>query len=77
METQQLLLRFGSSDGCDTIRLSQHEFSKNLSWRRFADKMSGRSGMYKGHIDDDSRYREGRHCCVSTERAITIAVQKD
>jgi hypothetical protein len=67
----------GASDGCDTIRLSQHEFSKNLSLRRFAEKMSNSSGMYKGHIDDDSRYREGRRCCVSSERAITIAVQKE
>lgn len=68
---------FGASNGCDRIRLAQHEFSKNLGWRRLTASMSNKHTTYKAHIEDDSRYREGRHCCVSSERAITIAVQKD
>lgn len=66
---------FGASDGCDVIRLAQHEFYPNLSWYYFGGRTS--KSMYKGRIKDDSRYREGRLCSLSTERKITIAVQKD
>lgn len=68
---------FGSSDGSDRIRLAQHEFTKNLTWRHWATDRPNKHTLYKGRIDDNSRYREGRHCCVSIERAITVAVQKE
>ena len=67
----------GSSDGCDVIRLAQHEFEQDLKWYHIAASMSNRQTMYKAQIDDDSRYQKGRHCCVSTEHAITVAVQKE
>ena len=66
----------GSSSGCDDIRLAQHEFW-TLSWYHAAASLSKKQTMYKAQIKDYQRYREGRHCCVSKERAITIAVQKD
>ena len=62
----------GSSDGCDRIYLAQHTFKKRLG-HHFLSSMS----MYKTHIKDDERYREGRHCCVANDRSIDIAVQKD
>jgi len=68
---------FGASDGSDVIRFAQHTFAKNLKWHHFANSMNKKYTMYKAQIDDESRYCKGRHCCVATERSITIAVQKD
>ena len=67
----------GASDGCDTIRLAQHTFAENLEWHHFAANIAKEHTMYKAQIDDDSRYRKGRHCSASTERSITVAIQKD
>lgn len=67
----------GASDGCDTIRLSQHHFNEGLKWHHFAEGQAKRHTMYKAQIDDDKRYGEGRRCCVASERSITIAEQKD
>jgi len=68
---------FGSSDGCDTVRRSQHHFERSLGFHNFIERRKSMSNMYKSHIDDDKRYRDGRHCCVARERSITIATQKD
>lgn len=68
---------FGSSNGCDEIRLAQHTFSENLNFWHDWDNLWNGHTMYKAQIRDDSRYRKGRCCSVSREQAITVAVQKD
>ena len=69
---------FGSSDGCDTIRRSQHHFWNELLLLRFLEGQEDASrDMYKSHIDNNKRYRDGRRCCVARERSIIIARQKD
>lgn len=67
----------GASDGCDTIRRSQHHFEKDLVFHHFFERQKNKSSMYKAQIDDNKRYRDGHHCCVATERSIIIAKQKD
>lgn len=66
----------GSSDGCDKIRLAQHQFYESLRWYHGVHRRNKHT-MYKAQIKDYERYRDGRHCCVSKEYAITVAVQKD
>ena len=68
---------FGASNGCDVIRFAQHTFVKDLKWHHITNKLNRKHTMYKAQIDDDSRFYNGRQCSVSTERSITIAVQKD
>lgn len=65
----------GSSSGRDRIYLSQREFKRRLClYHTFS---ANHSSMYHGQIDDDTRYTDRRHCCVSSESSILIAEEKE
>lgn len=63
----------GASDGCDTIRLSQHTFFENLT--RYLIHQSSKPTLHNPHISAANHYRPGRHRVLSTEQSILIATQ--
>lgn len=65
----------GASDGLDRVRITQHSFHSTLSSLRLCS--SDRRDMYKTHIEGNSRYTAGRHCCVNSKSSILLAIQKD
>ena len=61
----------GSSNGCDVIRRSHHEFYPNAGWN------SHRKDVYKSHVDREKQRDDQHRCCLASQHSITIAIQKD
>lgn len=66
----------GSSDSRDRIYLTQYNFRDRLGvYHAFAPKE--KHSVYRGQIDDDSRYHDKRRCCVSVASPILVAEEKE
>lgn len=65
----------GSSSGRDRIYLTEYYFQEKLGFYHSFAAKNDRS-MYHGQIDNDKRYTEKRHCCVSSESSVLIAQEK-
>lgn len=67
---------FGSSDGRDSIYLTQYTFQHDLALYHAFHPKTPRE-PYPGQIDDNSRYTDIRHCCVSISSSISVAKEKN
>ena len=67
---------FGSSSGRDRIYLTQYLTQKNLKHYHQYPPKSTHLKRYRGQIDNDKRYTETRHCCISLKSSVLIAKEK-
>lgn len=64
------------SDGRDIIHLTQYSFERNL-WHYHYKQIKMNLACPEGQIEDNSRYKDGRCCCVFNESSIMIAREKN
>lgn len=64
------------SDGRDIIHLTQYSFERNL-WHYHYKQIKMNLACPEGQIEDNSRYKDGRCCCVFNESSIMIVREKN
>ena len=64
------------SDGRDLIHLTQYSFERNL-WHYHYKQLRMNLARPEEQIEDNSRYKDGRWCCVFNASTIVIAQERE
>lgn len=65
---------FGASDGRSRLYLTKCSFKTGLKFHYWSEQNNSRiTNIYKGRVEDDSRYGEKRRCCVYNQSSVLIA----